>query len=198
MLFRSSYLQNYINTGTAHIMGIGREVEGKRKDGSIFPLDLAVSEMQVDGESMYSGVVRDITERKQIEKMKNEFISTVSHELRTPLTSIRGSLGLVMSGTMGELSTSVRDMLTITANNTERLLLLINDILDIQKIESGMMAFRFHRLELKPFLEQAIQINQSYADQYDVRFVLKANLDNVYIYADDDRLMQVKIGRAHV
>ena len=185
------YLESYQKTNKAHIIGIGREVEGMRKDGSIFPMDLAVSEMLIDGEAVYSGIVRDITERKQMEKMKNEFISTVSHELRTPLTSIRGSLGLVMAETMGKLPGPVKEMLTITANNTERLLLLINDILDIQKIESGMMAFRFHSLDLHPFLEQAIQVNQSYAEQYDVRFELKHIEENVRVYADDGRLMQV-------
>lgn len=185
------YLESYQLTGKAHIIGSGREVEGLRKNGTVFPLDLAVSEMVIDGEPVYSGIVRDITERKQVEKMKNEFISTVSHELRTPLTSIRGSLGLVMSETMGKLSAPVKDMLTITANNTERLLLLINDILDVQKIESGMMAFRFHSMDLQPFLQQAIQINQSYADQYDVRFVLMPGQDNIRVYADGDRLMQV-------
>lgn len=185
------YLENYMKNGRANIIGIGREVEGRRKDGSIFPLDLAVSEMNIDGETMFSGIVRDITERKQVEKMKNEFISTVSHELRTPLTSIRGSLGLVMSGTVGKLPDGVKEMLTITANNTERLLLLINDILDIQKIESGMMAFHFHSLDLKTFLQQAITSNQSYADQYNVRFVLKSCPEHVRAYADEDRLMQV-------
>ncbi len=185
------YLQNYMQGGKASIIGIGREVEGMRKDGSVFPLDLAVSKMYIDGETLFSGIVRDITERKQMEKMKNEFISTVSHELRTPLTSIRGSLGLVMAETVGKLPASVKDMLTITSNNTERLLLLINDILDIQKIEAGMMAFRFHSLELPVFLQQAIKSNQAYADQYNVRFVLKACPDRVRVYADDDRMMQV-------
>ena len=185
------YLEHYQKTGKAQIIGIGREVEGKRKDGSIFPMDLAVSEMLLDGQVMYSGIVRDITERKQMERMKNEFISTVSHELRTPLTSIRGSLGLVMSETIGKIPKPIKDMLTITANNTERLLSLINDILDIQKIESGMMAFRFHSLELKSFIEKAITMNQSYADQFDVRFILKSAPDNIRVYADDDRLMQV-------
>ena len=185
------YLESYQKTGKAHIIGIGREVEGLRKDGSIFPMDLAVSTMIIDNETVYSGIVRDITERKQMERMKNEFISTVSHELRTPLTSIRGSLGLVMAEAVGKLPEQVKDMLTITANNTERLLLLINDILDIQKIESGMMAFRFHSMELKPFLEQAIQANQSYAEQHAVHFILKPGLENIRIYADSDRLMQV-------
>lgn len=186
-----TYLETYQKTGKAHIIGIGREVEGLRKDGTVFPLELAVSQMNIDGEAVFNGIVRDITERKQMEKMKNEFISTVSHELRTPLTSIRGSLSLVMAETVGKLPEQVKEMLTITTNNTERLLLLINDILDIQKIESGMMAFRFHSLDLNSFLQQAIQANQSYAEQYNVRFVLKPGQANTKIYADIDRLMQV-------
>ena len=186
-----SYLAAYHKTGQAHIIGIGREVEGVRKDGSLFPMDLAVSEVKLDGKILYTGIVRDITERKQMEKMKNEFISTVSHELRTPLTSIRGSLGLVMAETVGTLPEPVKEMLTITSNNTERLLLLINDILDIQKIESGMMAFRFQSLSLKTLLAEAIQANQAYADQYGVRFVLTPGHEMVRVYADTDRLMQV-------
>ena len=186
-----NYLRNYKHSGKTKSIGVGREVEGRRKDNSTFPMDLAVSDMLVDGQHLYSGIVRDITERKRVEKMKNEFISTVSHELRTPLTSIRGSLGLVMSGTVGELPEQVKDMLSIAANNTERLLLLINDILDIQKIESGMMVFRFHDLALKSFLEQAIQANQAYAEQHGVEFILRIPEKSVSVYADEDRLMQV-------
>jgi len=185
------YLESYHKTGKAHIIGIGREVDGLRKNGSIFPLDLAVSKAVIEGEPLYTGIVRDITDRKQMEKMKNEFISTVSHELRTPLTSIRGSLGLVMADTVGKLPDKVRELLTITSNNTERLLLLINDILDIQKIEAGMMAFHFQSLELNPFLQQAVETNQSYADQYGVNFTFTPTEENIRVYADSDRLMQV-------
>ncbi|MDH5180572.1 MAG: PAS domain S-box protein [Gammaproteobacteria bacterium] len=185
------YLENYLTTGDAHIIGIGREVIGKRKDGATFPMDLAVSKMRIGDEIMFSGIVRDITERKRMETMKNEFISTVSHELRTPLTSIRGSLDLVTGGAVGALPAEAMEMLKIAANNTERLLILINDILDIQKIESGKMAFRFETLNLKEFLQQAVSDNQAYADQYGVRFVINSAHDNQYVFADRDRLMQV-------
>ena len=76
-------------------MGAGREVEGVRKDGSTFPLDIAITEMWLGEDRHFCSIMRDITERKKVDRMKNEFISTVSHELRTPLTSIRGALGLV-------------------------------------------------------------------------------------------------------
>lgn len=185
------YLDNYQRTGKAKIIGIGREVEGKRKDGSTFPIDLAVSAMTLEGKKFYSGIVRDITERKRIDKMKNEFVSTVSHELRTPLTSIRGSLGLIVGGAVGEIPPKMNEMLKIATSNTERLLLLINDILDLQKIESGKMAFKFEDVELTTFLGQAVEDHQSYAAQRGVSFVITRTLDDAHVYADRNRLMQV-------
>lgn len=185
------YLNNYINTGEKKIIGIGREVEGLRKDGTIFPLELAISEMVVGDETIFTGVVRDITERKEMDRMKNEFISTVSHELRTPLTSIRGSLGLLTNGAVGELPESANEMLKIASNNTERLLLLINDILDIQKIESGKMSFKFESVDLNLFIKQAIIEHAEYGKQHGVTFVLGKTLVGVHVFADKDRLMQV-------
>lgn len=185
------YLRNYKKTSEKKVIGIGREVEGLRKNGSIFPLELAVAEMVVSGETIFTGVVRDITERKEMDKMKNEFISTVSHELRTPLTSIRGSLGLLTGGTVGELPESANEMLKIASNNTERLLLLINDILDIQKIESGKMSFKFESVELNSFINQALEEHTEYGNQHGVTFVLGKMLGDAHVFADKDRLMQV-------
>lgn len=186
-----SYLHNYLETGEARIIGIGREVTGRRKDGSEFPMDLAVNRMEVGGDVMFSGVVRDITERKQMEIMKNEFISTVSHELRTPLTSIRGSLGLITGGAVGEVSPQIEEMLKIASNNTERLLILINDILDIQKMEAGKMAFRFENINLREFLENVIKENSGYASQHNVSYVLKEFPSSLRVFADKDRMAQV-------
>ncbi|MBI3771828.1 MAG: PAS domain S-box protein [Gammaproteobacteria bacterium] len=185
------YLDNYQQTGKAKIIGIGREVEGKRKDGSTFPIDLAVSAMNLDGKKFYSGIVRDITERKRIDKMKNEFVSTVSHELRTPLTSIRGALGLMAGGAAGEIPPKMNEMLKIATSNTERLLLLINDILDLQKIESGKMAFKFDEIELATLLKQAVEEHQAYATQRGVSFVITRMIEGAHLYADRNRMMQV-------
>jgi len=185
------YLKNYSNTGNRKIIGFGREITALRKDGSVFPADLSVSEMMVDGKKLYTGVIRDITERKQIDKMKNEFISTVSHELRTPLTAIRGSLSLINGGVVGPMPDAAQEMLEIAGNNTERLLMLINDILDIQKIESGQMSFKFKDVELISFLKQAIEAHQSYGEEYGVGFVVESELSEAHVFADSNRLMQV-------
>ena len=184
------------NTDNTSLNALGiinqtRELYGCRKDSSIFPLELTVTAMEFSSERGFVAVLRDITERQRVDKMKTEFISTVSHELRTPLTSIRGSLGLICGGAVGELSEKAGMLLNIASNNTERLLLLINDILDIQKIESGRMSFKFQNLELMPFIEQALQDNAAYGEQYKVKFVIVKELDDALVYADKDRLMQV-------
>ena len=163
-----------------------------RKDGTTFPVDVSLGAIHVEDSTLLSVIVRDITERKRIERMKDEFISTVSHELRTPLTSIRGALGLITGGAAGETSQQLQELLTIANNNTERLLFLINDILDIQKIESGELEMKTDEIELIPFLKQAIQDNSSYAEQYGVMTSLDYTVDkNIIINGSKDRLMQV-------
>lgn len=190
------YLRNYRQTGTARIIGIGREVEGQRKDGSLFPMDLAVTEIWLDGRRLFIGLVRDITERKKIDKMQREFVSTVSHELRTPLTSIRGALGLIGGGALGELSGQAKQLVEIATKNSERLTTLINDLLDMEKIVTGRMHFEMHPHPLIPLLKQAIDANRSYGDQYGVSFELNSGLssgleDGWVVQVDETRLTQV-------
>jgi PAS domain S-box-containing protein len=133
----------------------------------------------------------DITDRREIERMKNEFISTVSHELRTPLTSIRGSLGLIAGGVAGPLPPQARRMVDIALGNTERLVRLINNILDIEKIEAGKIEFKMKPVDPVPLVQQAIEANQAYADKFGVRFVLNEPLPEARVCADADRLTQV-------
>jgi len=185
------YIKAYLNGRSSKIFATGREVEGVRKDGSLIPIDIAVNDMRVGEERLFCSIMRDITERRKVDKLKNEFVSTVSHELRTPLTSIRGSLGLLSGGAAGELPQQARSLLEIAGNNTERLLLLINDILDIEKIESGQMAFKFTNLRIADFVRQAVQANETYASQHSVRFMFGELRDDLAVYADPDRLMQV-------
>lgn len=185
------YLRAYKRTRAAKVIGVSSEVEGIRKDGTVFALELAVSEMLIDNKNIYTGVLRDITERKQVERLKNEFVSTVSHELRTPLTSIRGSLGLISGGALGEVSANIKDMLVVAENNAQRLLLLINDILDMQKIEVGEISFHFDEVELSSLIEESIKENEMFADEYAVNLVFERHLEDVYVYADRDRLKQV-------
>ncbi|MCK9394408.1 MAG: PAS domain S-box protein [Methylobacter sp.] len=185
------YLRRYMATGESKIIGIVRETVGKRKDGSVFPMELAVSEMLIDGRRMFTGLARDISERKAMERLKNEFISTVSHELRTPLTSIQGALGLILGGATGDLPEKSIKLLSIANNNCKRLVRLINDILDLEKFESGKMAFDIKPIEIMPLVEHCIEINQAYADEFAVTFAVTHEQAGAVILADSDRLTQV-------
>ncbi len=164
-----------------------------RKDGSRFRGSLVVTALTgPDGEiSGYLGILADITERKKMERMKSEFISTVSHELRTPLTSIRGSLGLLAGGVLGTLSEKASSMVKIAHQNSERLVRIINDILDIEKIEAGKLELHSQRVALDALLQQVVEVNQSYADKYQVSLLLEPLPEGLTVIADPDRLMQI-------
>lgn len=310
-----AHLSRYLITDEKKIIGLGgREVSGRRKDGSVFPMELAVSEMMVDGARMFTGIVRDISERKlmdvalkrheaiirysddaivsktldgiitswnlgaenmfgytaaeaigkpirmlvppgleieeksllkklamegkpahlettrrckdgtlidvsatlsaiidengdivglsiiarniteykRLERMKSEFISTVSHELRTPLTSIRGALDLVLGKSAEQLPSKARKMLNMAARNSERLCLLINDILDLEKIESGSIEFAFKSVDLIPLAQCALEDNAGYAHTHQVQLVFEdGGLGQAWVYGDEHRLLQV-------
>jgi len=168
------------------------EVQARRADGSTFPAELSIGRYEEDGDAGSVCVVRDVTERRRLDEMKNEFVSTVSHELRTPLTSIRASLGLVTGGVAGALPDPVRELLDIAHKNSERLVLLVNDILDIEKIEAGRLEFHRERVSARRLLEQAIASNRAYGAQFDVRFEMVGDpAIDAAVYADVQRIQQV-------
>lgn len=134
---------------------------------------------------------RDITEQKRTAQLKNDFISTVSHELRTPLTSIRGSLGLIAAGVAGELPPKAANLVNIAHTNSERLVLLINDILDMEKIESGVITFKIKQMPVRQVLEQAIAASSNYMADSRIRIVLIDDAPRAEANIDPDRLHQV-------
>jgi len=136
------------------------------------------------------GVFEDITENVRVEKMKNEFISTVSHELRTPLTAINGVLSLVNGGVVSLKSDKAVEILAIAKRNSDRLLLLINDLLEINKIGLSEIAFELQELEVMPFVHRVLQINSPYATEFGVRYEIAKCFDQVRVLADNNRLMQ--------
>ena len=139
-----------------------------------------------------STVCRDIRHRKEVERLKSEFVSTVSHELRTPLTAIRGSLGLVEGGIGGELPPRALQLVTVARSNTERLVRLINDILDLEKIEAGRM--ELHRAENEPaaLARTALDGIAGMAGDAQVALVLDdSTSETVRVMVDPDRILQV-------
>jgi PAS domain S-box-containing protein len=185
------YIDAYLKTGVEHVLGKGRELEGRHKSGRIFPMHLAVSDVQLPHTRYFVGVCRDISEQKETEKLKNEFVSIVSHELRTPLTSITASLGLLKGGLGGTLPEKARGLIDIAHNNAARLGRLINDILDIEKIEAGKMTFKRDILSINQLLQESVSANHGYADKYKVSLKFDPITPDIAVIADHDRSLQV-------
>jgi PAS domain S-box-containing protein len=164
----------------------------RRKDDSEFPVEILLQLVRDPGtKGLFVSVVRDVTERKKMERMKSEFVSTVSHELRTPLTSIRGSLGLVASGVAGPLPHKARQLIDIAYKNSGRLAHLVNDILDVEKIESGKMHYDMKPEDLMSIVDQALETIRGYGQELGIEFVLTEVLDGARVNVDAHRLLQV-------
>lgn len=136
-------------------------------------------------------IARDVTEKKRIERMKDEFIATVSHELRTPVTTIAGPLGLLVGGAVGEMPDKVKRLVTMAHGNCTRLTQLVSDMLDLDRIESGNMPFDLRFVRIKKVVEQAIELNLPLAEKFGVQVRLDANAVDAAVRTDRERLMQV-------
>jgi PAS domain S-box-containing protein len=167
-------------------------IQCRHKDGHVFWSENIGAPLRDPEDRLLGFLVagRDITERLQAESAKQEFISTVSHELRTPLTSIKGSLGLIRSGTTGQLPDKLKSILDIAYKNSDRLELLVNDILDMEKIEAGRMDFHIEAVNIVSLVEEAIVANKGYGDEYGVTFI-RGTMEEALADGDKDRLMQV-------
>ncbi len=143
------------------------------------------------GQPYFMSIVRDISERHAFNKTKDDFISTVSHELRTPVTSIKGALGLILSGAFGELSTKAKGMLDIAYRNTDRLGLIINDILDLEKIAAGRMEFHFEPVDMAELINEAIIENKPYSTRYNVTMKFAGLENGIMCYCDKGRVFQI-------
>lgn len=168
------------------------EKEYIRKDGSRYPVLLnGMLVHDASGQRYIWSIIEDISERKRIDRMKNEFVSTVSHELRTPLTSILGGLGLAVGGKLGELPSRANKVIGLAHKNAERLLHLINDLLDFEKLLLGEMQLKLQAEALLPVVREAIELSQPQANAAQVRLQLEEPLPERQVKVDHGRLLQV-------
>ncbi|MEB0031896.1 ATP-binding protein [Undibacterium sp. RTI2.1] len=137
------------------------------------------------------GTFQDVTESRMMDTIKTEFISMVSHELRTPLTSIRGSLSLLESGVIGALPEKAEQLIKVAHRNSKRLLALVNDILDMNKLSAGALILNLQRHDLILLAQQSIEANQAYADEFQVSIDFNSDLPAAMVDADAGRLLQV-------
>lgn len=164
-----------------------------RPDGSIrWVHELArLLPQEENPQQILVGSVQDVTERMQLQQMKDAFISTVSHELRTPLTAIKGALGLLNSGKLGQVPPTMQRLMQVADSNSERLAQLINDLLDIEKLAAGKMPFDIQALQVWAELQQVVDNLQPFASQHHVVFEIQPIPEGVTVQADSLRLQQV-------
>jgi PAS domain S-box-containing protein len=164
----------------------------RRKSGTEIPVEVMIQYLAPAGEmSRFVNIIRDISERKQNERMKSEFVSTVSHELRTPLTSIRGSLGLLSAGVTGELPATAKEYVDIALSNSDRLVRLINDILDLEKMHAGGIELRLKVVDLHTLLRNALVANHSLVAAPRATIALVGAVPDARVRVDEDRILQV-------
>jgi PAS domain S-box-containing protein len=170
-----------------------REVQLRRRDGSEMWVAATVSAVPGVEEGSVFGVVMvsDISRRKEIERFKDEFVSVVGHELRTPLTSIRGSLGLIAAGVVGEIPAEASQMIGVAISNTDRLVRLINDTLDIERMEAGRSELELTDVSGGSLVQQALGVIGATAEAAEITF--SCELTDVRVWADADRIVQTLV-----
>lgn len=180
-----------------HVLQSNQIVEEERQ--MVYPdgktRDILVQKFPIPGPdnipTSLGTIVTEISESKKLERLKSEFISTVSHELRTPLTAIKGSLGLIEAGTFGPIPDPVAELVALANNNSTRLIHLVNDILDTEKLDSGGMVFDFGSLDLAQLAAHVVADCQGLESQYRVTFNLLRPDTEVMVKGDANRLTQV-------
>jgi PAS domain S-box-containing protein len=167
------------------------EWEGRRLNGEQFPFELGMYEIKSDVGRSFGGHIRDLSERREVERLKKEFVAVVSHELRTPLTSVRGSLSLLANGALGELPEEAKEVVAIAERNTVRLMHLINDILDLERLEAGRMPMYVSLHPLKSVFDRSLESVRVVADQQEVSIEVVPT--EARVLGDADRLVQVLV-----
>ena len=186
-------LRRFRDTGQLDLLGRRVERTLVRRDGVEITAEMTTGLVGTGEGVFFSVFLHDISERKEVERMKNEFVSTVSHELRTPLTAISASLSLLKDGMAGELPDDAQGLVGVACASTERLVRLIGDVLDIQKMEAGQMDYRFDDQAVAPVVEGALAAMDSFAAQAGLalRFEAGEGAAGLRASIDRDRLTQV-------
>ncbi len=161
------------------------------RSGKNIVININCSKCTIDNSEKYIMIIRDISKEKELEILKNNFISIVSHELRTPLTSIKGAIGLLSSGMLCDIPDNAQNLLNIATSNITRLNTIINDMLDIEKIKAGKMDFQFKEYDVQTLVDDAIKLNENYAGQNNVKIKAGNKIFDVKINVDSGRFNQI-------
>jgi PAS domain S-box-containing protein len=199
-----TYLANYLNSGQPKIIGIGREVVGRRSDGTTFPMDLAVSEFHLGNRRFFTGIVRDITERKQLEqelrrrlselaetdRRKDEFLAMLAHELRNPLAAISSAVQLTSCSHEQE---HVEWGMEVINRHIKHLARLIDDLLDVSRITRGKIELRKEIVDVAPILKSAAEAMRASIDERKHELTVSVTAGTLWLEIDPMRLEQILV-----
>ncbi|MBL8114370.1 MAG: PAS domain S-box protein [Acidobacteria bacterium] len=167
------------------------EWKGRRGNGTFGPLDVSAHPFPTVHGLRYAAILQDASRRHELDRLKREFVAAVSHELRTPLTSVRGALRLLLAGAVGPLSADGMDLVTRAERNTRRLLDLINDLLDLERLQSGTFDVSRRELPLTAVLERSLDVVRGIAEPQEV--TIRIGEASGRVLGDEDRLVQVVV-----
>jgi PAS domain S-box-containing protein len=179
----SDFLRNHLGQNS-HLKAI-------KKDGKIFDIEFSLSKFTVNNQQYFSGHIKDISEQKEVDRVKTEFVASVSHELRTPLASIYGSLSLLSAGLLGNLTSESQEAVEIAQRNSKRLLGLINDILDYERLEKGTLEMQFEETKLELIVSRAVETVQTIANKEEISIEIQGVFGEIFV--DEDRIAQVLV-----
>lgn len=186
----ASFLEGQVERAGSRMSGLGLEVNGLRRDGTVFPMELGLSAMQVGAERRFVAITRDVTARKQTERLKSELIAALSHELNTPLTSAVGALGLLAEALADKLAGDDRRLLKMAHSNLDRLARAVNEVLDIDQCQITQMKWKRTPLTLIQLAEEAVANDADYAYGRQVRLALDPYSGSALVRGDKELLLR--------
>ncbi len=184
------YLKAHIKTGKKNILGIGREVCGLRRNGDEFPMDLMVSRVFQNGEPIFIGIIRDITEKKRADDLRSQFITAASNEIMGPLDLITEAINRLQTSEQGAAHESLRHTLEIAKNNSTKLQKLMSDLIEVHNLSTGNTPFTLQTQNVLPLVEEAVERNKTFCDIYQCQVVVKTTAENLTIHIDKNRFCQ--------
>ncbi len=184
------YIKNHVKTGKRNILGIGREVIGLRRNGNEFPMDLMVSRVYQNGEPLFIGIVRDITEKRRIDDLRSQFITAASKEILGPLNIIAEAINRLQSSARESLPEPLHHAVDIAQHNSVKLQKLMSDLIEMQNLSNGDAPFKFETQLALPLVEEVLQRNKAYSDIYQCPVSIKAVATNLTVHIDTARFYQ--------